>query len=388
MSAVCVLIDAYLRSPRRFALMLLDMSSVNPLTVYQTVIALLHPSLVAFSMIPIVALIGHFAINARVMTRLSIGAHRIVSGCLARGITGVTVTASDVLRSRYAGGEEHYNDMEKWLVQFNGLLVRKLDDMISIHYAPGSGVFTTYTHSQLYSSHIFVSALPSATSPIQKFFFLHEISHALMYIWTRPIGSIAALPAHMCMGAWLSYTLPWNSVLISPVLAFVIAVVVWHERAAWSARRLRMHSEIVADAMAIVYLDDSDLKALAKSRILAVLRDRELTPFENTLRRAALLEHIALALDGDRDEVIKRAAEDVAISAPRFVEVLFLASVILLATQAQEPTLAQLWVAGAMLVAAFLVLAVVALLWVAFQAFLSVKLQESFPGASVESSHL
>jgi len=364
--------------------MLLDVSSVNPLAVYQTVIALLHPSVVAFSMIPIVALIGHFAINARMMTRLAIGARRIVSGCLSRGIAGTTVTTSDVLRSRYLDGAEIYHDMEKWSVQFNGLLARKLDDMIVIHYAPGSGVCTTYTHSQFYSSHVFVSTLPSATSPIQKFFFVHEISHALMYISTRPIASIAAVPAHLCMAAWLIYTLPWNEGLVGPVLALLITILVWHERAGWSARRLRVLSETVADAMAIVYLDDSDLTILAKSRLLASLRDDELSPFENILRRSALQEHIRLALIGNRDEVIQRSAEDLAITAPRFVEVLFLASVILLAAYAQAPTLTQLWVAGALLVAAFLLLVVTAIVWMAFQGSLSGALQEKFPASSLD----
>lgn len=386
MNAIRVLVDAFRRSPRRFALMLLDMSSVNPLTVYQTVVALLNPSVIAFSMIPIVALIGHFAINARVVTRLAIGARRIVSGCLARGISGMTVTASDVLRSRYIGGEESYRDMEKWLVQFNGLLARKLDDMIAVHYAPGSGVFTTYTHSQFYSSHVFVSALPTATSSIQRFFFLHEISHALMYISTRPIASIAALPAHLCMAAWLIYTLPWKADLVGPVLGLLITVLVWHERAAWNARRLRVLSETAADAMAIIYLDDSDLKTLAKSRVLASLRDSELTPFENTLRRSALLEHISLALDGNRDEVIKRSSEDLAITAPRYFEVLFLASVILLATYSQAPTLSHLWVAGALLIVALLALVVAALLWMAFQGILSSELQKKFPHSAVDKA--
>jgi hypothetical protein len=384
MNAFRFLNDAFHRSPRRFALMLLDVSSVNPLAVYQTVIALLHPSVVAFSMIPIVALIGHFAINARMMTRLAIGARRIVSGCLSRGIAGTTVTTSDVLRSRYLDGAEIYHDMEKWSVQFNGLLARKLDDMIVIHYAPGSGVCTTYTHSQFYSSHVFVSTLPSATSPIQKFFFVHEISHALMYISTRPIASIAAVPAHLCMAAWLIYTLPWNEGLVGPVLALLITILVWHERAGWSARRLRVLSETVADAMAIVYLDDSDLTILAKSRLLASLRDDELSPFENILRRSALQEHIRLALIGNRDEVIQRSAEDLAITAPRFVEVLFLASVILLAAYAQAPTLTQLWVAGALLVAAFLLLVVTAIVWMAFQGSLSGALQEKFPASSLD----
>lgn len=362
--------------------MLLDMASVNPLAVYQIAIAAIHPSLTSLALIPLAALVGHLAINARVLIRLGMGARRVVDGCLVKGISGTTVLVSEVLRLRYSDGVDTYHDLEKWLVQFNGMLARKLDDMVAVHYAPGSGVFTTYTHSQFYSSHVFVSSLPVGSSPVQRFFFLHEIFHSLMYIATRPVASIAALPAHLCLAAWLACTLPWHTEIVGPILGLVITVLVWHERTRWNLQRLKVSSESVADAAAVVYLADADLKQLRDSRVLALLTDKELTPLENATRRSALREYIGLALQGNRDEVIKRSSEDLAITAPRFVELLFLCSVVVLATYAEPPTTVQLWLAGGWFLAVTLMFAFAAVLYLASHGALAEAIERQFPKAA------
>lgn len=374
-----VVVDAFRRSPRRFIVMLLDMSSVNPLTIYQIAIAAFNPTLTSVAMIPIVAIIGHLAINIRVMIRLGIGAIHVVNGCLAKGVKGATLQVSEVLASRYSNGAETYQDLERWLVQFNGLLKRKLDDMVALHYAPGSGVFTTYTHSQFYSSHVFISALPVSSSPVQRFFFLHEIFHSLMYIATRPVALIAALPAHLCLACWMFYTLPWSKEVLAPIFALAVTMFAWHERTRWSARRLRVTSEIVADAGAVIYLEDSDLRRLSKSRILASLADKELTSLENAMRRSALQEHIQMALDGQRDELIARSSEELAITAPRFIECLFICAVVLLAAYADPPTATHLWVSGSLLLAALCTFAVAVLFYVGANGRLAAAIEEQFP---------
>lgn len=363
--------------------MVLDMSSVNPLTIYQIVVAAIHPSLISLAMIPLMALVGHFAINIVAMFRLGMGAHLVINGCLAKGGAGKTLRVSEILESRYLDGAEIYHDLERWLVQFNGMLNRKLDEMVAVHYAPGTGIFTTYTRSQFYFSHIFISALPSSKSPIQKFFFLHEIFHGLMYIATRPIASVAALPAHATLAVWMIYTLPWKIEVIAPTFALIVTILAWHDRLRWNAKTLRVSSEIVADAAALTYLSDIDLKQLSESRALLRLNDNELTSLENATRRSALQEHIQMALAGNREQIIRGSLEGFSLTAPRFIEVLFLCSVVALAIHVGAPTAAHLGVAAVALLIVFMLFAVAALFYILSRGALKAGIDNQFPEGSV-----
>jgi hypothetical protein len=373
---------ALTRSPARFLLLLVDIGSVNPLVVYQVVVAAQYPSVTSAALVPILALLGHAAINIRLMLRLGLRTLHTLKGCLAKGLTGTTLRVSDILKSRYPEGLDTYHDLERWLTQFNGIFSWRLDDMVAIHYAPGSGVFTTYTHSQFFRSHIFISAIPATSSPLQRFFFLHELFHVLLFIVTRPIDMIAALPAQLCLAVWAVYSLAWSAELIGPVLALSVTVLAWHERAIWNLRRLRVSSESIADAAAISYLDDEDLKHLAKSRILASLEDKELTLLENATRRSSLQGHINLALSGSRDALIDRSLEDLAITTPRWITILFLCCVVLLASHAEAPMTTQLWVAGGALLAAIFLFALSALLYTLLRGALSASIDRQFPESS------
>lgn len=366
--------------------MALDMSSVNPLTIYQIAIAVWHPSIISLVMIPLVALIGHFVINTVVMFRLGIGAIQVIKGCVLKGISGKTLRVSEILESRYLDGVEIYRDLERWLVQFDGMINRKLDKMIAVHYAPGTGVFTTYTRSQFYFSHIFISALPSSSSPIQRFFFLHEIFHSLMYIVTRPIASVAALPAHATLAVWMIYTLPWTSEVLVAAFTLVITVMAWHDRLRWNTKILRVSSEIVADAAAVTYLSDIDLKRLSESRALLRLSDNELTPLENATRRSALQEHIRMALAGNREQIIDGVLEGFSLTPPRFIEVLFLCSVVLLAVHAGAPTATHLGVALLALLTALISFGVAALFYILSRGALTSGIDKQFPEGSVPNS--
>jgi len=382
-----VIMDAFRRSPRRFALMLLDMGFVNPLLLHQVAIAVLHPSLASVALIPMLAFLGHLAINIRMMAALAVGSQRVISDCLAKGVSGTTLRVSDVLaQGGYQDAAGIYADLERWLLQFNGLTRRTLDEMICVHYAPGSGIFKAYSQSQFYCSHLFISSLPTPGSPFQRFFFLHEIGHSLTYIFTRPISTVAAVPAQVCFAGWLIYSLPWTAAVAGPALAFLVTLAAWHERARWNAQAHRGLSEIMADTLAVRYLGDSDLKRLSSSPILSGLRDEALTHLQNVTRKGALREHVNMALKGKGDEATDQAMAAFAITPPRFLEGLAVASVLLLAAHAVPSTGGDLWVAAVSLVVALAVFAVIVVFYQASRGALTAALDEKFPASKADDA--
>jgi hypothetical protein len=360
--------------------MLIEMASVNPLTVFQLAVAAQQPSFLSFGLIPVAALVGHLAINIQIMNGLASGSRAIIDGCLSKGPSGKTLLVSEVFAGGYPESLDLYTEIEHWLVQFNGLMTWKLDDMIRIHFAPGQGTCDSFPRSQFYVSHIFISNFPRENEPIQRFIFLHEIFHVLFYIVTRPVTHFASFPAHVVFLIWALFFMQWGLPMVFALLAFGIAAMVWHERKHWQLKTLRLLNEIVADAAAIIYSSDSDLKVLRSNRALSkVFRDPELSLAENLARVAVMREHIDMALAGKRDELIERAFSTFSIGTPRVLQMLFLSVVLAASMKVSALTLHQLFIALCFLVTLVLMFLLVFVKYLYFRSQLVSAIENQFP---------
>ncbi|MEQ1681968.1 MAG: hypothetical protein ABL950_15355 [Nitrospira sp.] len=366
--------------------MLLEMASVNPLAVFQLSIAIQYPSVASFALVPIAMLIGHVAINIRAMFMLAQGSRDIIQDCLSKGPNGTTCLVSELFAERYPNGKETYEDIEKWSVQFGGHTRRKLDEMVRIHVAPDSGIFTCYTRSQFFSSDIFVSSLPREREPLLRFIFLHELFHVLDHIVTRPITHIAAIPAHLVFFLWALCWMKWSYLTAVIFSVTIIMMLVWQGWNHLQSGGLRLSSEIVADASAIIYSSDSDLAHLRANKKLSYLCDDRMSLRDNSARLAALREHIEMALAGKRDELIERSHQVFSTVTPLTLLSLFVFSVILASFNVKLPTQNDLWIAIASLAALILIFKFTSVRYGFVRSQVDDALRAQFPQKSLKRS--
>lgn len=305
------IVRAFQHDRKKFLIMLLDILRVNPIFVFQCSVFLMFPSINSAVMIFLGSLAGHLVINIKLMLMLARDTRRVITGCLDKGFTGETYKIQQLFSRLFENHIEVFEDIEKWLIRLNETWKVTFDQMLKVHIARGTPLYTCYTNTQLFVSHLFISNIPNEEDGVQKFFLLHEIGHTIVRMAAKPIDLIVGLIPYLFYIFWLVLTLHWTKDALVITIAFALATIVWRGEYKQRIKTSLLLDEILADCIAIDYLSRKDLQKVSRNRLVPVkLLDKNMSPLHNSIRLAKLKENIELALKGDDKQTFESSITD------------------------------------------------------------------------------